>query len=246
MLDSFVADARVVVIGASGGIGGAFVDALSADPGVGRIDACSRRPRASEASKVRHHALDLDDDGSLDALDAALAEGGPLDLVIVATGALHDGGDLVPEKSWRQVERAGLERAFALNTIGPALVAKRLVPRLRRDHKAVFAAVSARVGSIGDNGLGGWYAYRASKAALNQIIRTFAIELARRAPAAACIGLHPGTVATDLSAPFQASVPSGKLFTPAYAVDRLLGVIDGVGPADTGRLLAWDGEVIPY
>lgn len=127
----------------------------------------------------------------------------------------------------------------------PALVAKHFLPLLARDRKSVFAALSARVGSISDNQLGGWHAYRASKAALNMLLRTFAIELARRNPRAVCVGLHPGTVDTGLSAPFQANVPEGKLFTPDFAAARLLEVVDRLKPDDSGHVFAWDGQLIP-
>ena len=247
MLTSFRTPLRTVVVGAGGGIGRAFVDALAADAAVGRIEACARRPLQDLPPQAVAHRLDLDDDASIDALAAALAEGPSLDLVVVATGMLHDEGrGLAPEKTWRQLDRAALRRSFEVNAIGPALVAQRLVPLLRRDGKAVFAALSARVGSIEDNQLGGWYAYRAAKAALNQLLRTVAIELARRAPQAVCVGLHPGTVDTGLSKPFQGGVAAGKLFTPEAAAHDLLGVLDGLGPDDSGRLFAWDGKRIPF
>jgi NAD(P)-dependent dehydrogenase (short-subunit alcohol dehydrogenase family) len=136
--------------------------------------------------------------------------------------------------------------AFAVNGAGPLLLAKHLEPLLPRRERAVFASLSARVGSIGDNRLGGWYAYRASKAAQNMFIRTLAIELARRARGAICVALHPGTTDTELSRPFQGGVPESKLFTAERAVEQLLRVIDGLGPGDTGRFIAWNGERIPW
>lgn len=131
---------------------------------------------------------------------------------------------------------------FAINAIGPALVAKHVLPLLPREGKAVFAALSARVGSISDNRLGGWYGYRASKAALNQLIRTLSIELARQRKDAICVGLHPGTVDSPLSRPFQSSVE--RLFTPMFAAERLLTVIEGLDVTQSGQLLAWDGSTI--
>ena len=136
--------------------------------------------------------------------------------------------------------------AFRLNTTGPALVAKHFLPLLARDRKAAFAALSARVGSIEDNGLGGWYAYRASKAALNMAIKTLSIELARRYPLALCVGLHPGTVDTALSKPFQAGVPQERLFSPAQSARHLLSVLDELTAEDSGKLFAWDGRRIPF
>ncbi len=171
---------------------------------------------------------------------------GAFDLVLVATGVLHEVGGLQPEKSWRALDAGSLEKAFTVNSIAPALVAKHFLPLLIRDRKAVFAALSARVGSIEDNTLGGWYAYRASKAALNMLIKTLSIELARRNPSATCIALHPGTVDTALSKPFQHSVPNGKLFSPELAAKKLLGVLDGITTEDSGNLMAWDGTRIPF
>lgn len=139
-----------------------------------------------------------------------------------------------------------LARSFAINAIGPALVAKHILPLLPQDERAVFAAISARVGSIGDNRLGGWYGYRASKAALNQLIKTFSIELARRHSEAVCVGLHPGTVDTALSKPFQGSVPARQLFESDKAARQLLNVLDGLNPSDTGNLFAWDGSRLPF
>ncbi len=162
--------------------------------------------------------------------------------MIVATGILQGDG-IAPEKSSRELSADGLARYFAVNTIGPALVAKHFLPLLSRG-PAVFAALSARVGSIGDNRLGGWYGYRASKAALNMIVRTLAIELARTRPEAVCIALHPGTVDTGLSQPFQRGVPPGQLFTPQRSAEALLDVLAGLTPADSGGCFAWDGQRI--
>jgi NAD(P)-dependent dehydrogenase (short-subunit alcohol dehydrogenase family) len=139
-----------------------------------------------------------------------------------------------------------METAFRLNTIGPALVAKHFLPLLAKDRKSVFAAISARVGSIEDNHLGGWYAYRASKAALNMVIKTLSIELARRNTNALCVGLHPGTVDTPLSTPFQSGVPEAKLFSAARSARHLLTVLDNLTPENSGCLYAWDGSQIPF
>jgi NAD(P)-dependent dehydrogenase (short-subunit alcohol dehydrogenase family) len=243
-MQSLVDGARAVVVGASGGIGAAVVAALERDDRIGPIDAWSRRPMQLGGT-VRAATVDVTDEGAIEAAAARLGDG-PLDLVLVTTGILHDDAGLRPEKSWRHLDAASLARSYAINAIGPALVAKHLLPKLRRDHKAVFAALSARVGSIEDNHIGGWYAYRASKAALNQLLRTLAIELARRRPEAVCVGLHPGTTDTALSAPFQANVPEGKLFTPTFVADRLLTVVDGLDASASGGLYAWDGARIPF
>jgi NAD(P)-dependent dehydrogenase (short-subunit alcohol dehydrogenase family) len=163
--------------------------------------------------------------------------------VIVATGVLHHGE--APERSYRAMTAEHLLRDYRINAVGPALAAKHFLPLLPKDRRTVFAALSARVGSISDNRLGGWHSYRASKAALNMILKTLAIELARSHPLAIVAGLHPGTVDTSLSAPFQKGVAEGRLFDPAYSAAQLLTVIEGLTPADSGRVLAWDGQVVP-
>ncbi len=171
---------------------------------------------------------------------------GELHLVIVATGVLHDGFTLQPEKSWSDLNGSSMQTAFQVNTIGPALVAKHFLPLLARNRKTIFAALSARVGSIGDNHLGGWYAYRASKAALNMIIKTLSLELIRRNPNAVCVGLHPGTVDTPLSKPFQSGVAQQKLFSPRQSALHLLNLFDCLGPQDSGNVYAWDASRVPF
>ena len=168
-----------------------------------------------------------------------------LHLAIHAAGMLH-AADLEPEKHVRQVRLANLQRVFALNAFASILLASALLPLLDHGQACVFAALSARVGSIGDNRLGGWYAYRASKAAQNQLVRTFALELARRNRRATCLLLHPGTVATPLSAPFLARVPAHRRFSPDRAARQLLVIIARATPGDSGRFLAWDDRPIPW
>ena len=230
-----------VVIGAAGGIGSALVDRLCADPAFDRVFACSRKPTGRTDAAAVHLDLALED--TIAAAAARVAGTGPVALVIVATGFLHDGGHQ-PEKTFKRLDAAFLAKTFQINAIGPALVAKHFLPLLPRQGRAVFAALSARVGSISDNELGGWYGYRASKAALNMLIRTAAIELARTHEEAICVGLHPGTVATGLSGPFQASVPAQRLFAPEAAAGHLLRVLDGLQPEASGGCFAWDGKRI--
>jgi NAD(P)-dependent dehydrogenase (short-subunit alcohol dehydrogenase family) len=189
--------------------------------------------------------FDFTDEESLVAAAQALQEVGPFDLILVATGLLQGEG-ISPEKNMRALTSDGLAKSFESNVIGPAMSAKYLVPLLRRDSKAVFATLSARVGSISDNRLGGWYAYRASKAALNMILKTLSIEVGRRFKNQLIIGLHPGTVDTNLSKPFQGNVPEGKLFTPEYSAGKLLEVVDGLSAADSGNLYDWAGERIEF
>ena len=234
---------RALVFGASGGVGGALVGALAADARCAVVHAAARRPQPT-GPKVVPHAFALEAEASIAACVAAAAADGPIDLVIVATGLLHDEA-MQPEKTWRALDADALARAFAVNAIGPALVAKHALGHLPREGKAVFAVLSARVGSIADNRLGGWHAYRASKAALNMLVKTLAIELARRNGEAVCVSLHPGTVDTALSAPFQSSRRDG-LFTPDESAAHLLRVIDGLNGEDSGGLFAWDGQAIPF
>ena len=244
--ESFAVPMKTAIIGSSGGIGAAFCRQLQAHPAVQHIAACSRHDRQT-GPKIEHIPLDLEDEGSIAeaAVNAAdLVE--QLDLIIVATGILHDANGLRPEKTWRSLDPESLDRVFRINTIGPALIAKHFLPLLARESKSVFAALSARVGSIGDNKMGGWHAYRASKAALNMLIRNFAIELNRRNPHAIAVGLHPGTTDTSLSKPFQANLPKGRLFSPDYAASRMLQVIDDLKPVDSGQLYAWDGSSIAF
>lgn len=235
---------NAVVIGASGGIGKALVAALLADE-VAQVHGLSRSGAPVSSSGEIASRIDIRDEASIAAAAGRVRETGPVDLVVVATGLLHDGA-VQPEKTYRSLSADALAEYFAVNTIGPALVAKHFLPLLPRDRRAVFACLSARVGSIGDNGLGGWYGYRASKAALNMLIKSLSIELARTRPEAICVGLHPGTVDTGLSAPFQSGVAPEKLFTPAVSARCLLDVVKTLTPDQTGGCYSWDGaRIVP-
>ena len=226
-----------VVVGASGGIGAALVEALVEEGGFDTVHRFSRSARGDDH-------LDFDDEASVAAAARRVAADSPV-LVLVATGLLHEGGHL-PEKAMRDLDAAWMARQFAVNAIGPALVAKHFLPVMPKTGRCVFAALSARVGSIGDNKLGGWYGYRAAKAALNQLIRTAAIEERRRNDRSIVVCLHPGTVDTPLSQPFQANVRPDQLFTPARAAVQLLDVIDGLKAPDSGKVFDWEGkEVAP-
>lgn len=233
-LGSFPESGVALVFGAGGGIGGALVDAIQS---TGKFKAVIGLSRSTSP------AIDLLDESSLEQAAAFAAGQGELRLVIVATGFLHNEQHR-PEKNWRQLDAVHLAHSFALNAIGPALIMKHVLPRLPRSGKAVFAALSARVGSIGDNRLGGWYSYRAAKAGLNQLVRTAAVELARRSPDALCIALHPGTVATPLSAPFAAT--GLAVHSPAVAARNLLGVIDQLSADATGGFFDWRGQPVPW
>ena len=199
-------------------------------------------PPEKESTRARIGHLDLEDEATITEAANSIAE--PLDLVIVASGILWRGEALRPEKTMRELDAHNLSRLFAVNATGPALVAKHFLPKLRRKSKTVFAALSARVGSISDNRLGGWYAYRASKAALNMLLKSLAIEHARRFPDSVVAGLHPGTVDTPLSRPYTSRTPRERLFDADASARYLLSVIDGLRPEDSGCVFAWDGSRI--
>lgn len=228
---------RSVVIGSTGGLGRALVAELRS-----RGDAVIGLARTPSGDAP---AIDITDEASIATAADAVRTGGPISTVIMATGLLH-GDRLGPEKKLDELNGSRLLRLFEVNAIGPALVAKHFLPLLPRRDRGVFAALSARVGSISDNRLGGWYGYRASKAALNMLIRTMAIEVARSRPNAVCVGLHPGTVDTPLSKPYQAGVPSGRLFTTSVSASHLVDVLEQLTPDQSGRCFAWDGrEIMP-
>lgn len=244
-LASFKDGARVAIVGASGGIGGAFVKRLADAERVAAVHAFSRSETDPPNDKVSWHALDLEEESSIERAAESIGDE-KLDLVLVLTGLLHAGDDIRPERRLSELELANLDKLFRVNAVGPALVAKHFLGKLRRREKTVFAALSARVGSISDNRLGGWASYRTSKAALNQLMRGIAIEQSRRHPNSIVVTLHPGTVDTALSKPFTANTPDDKLFSPETAADHLLRVIDELKPGDAGGLFAWDGTRIEY
>lgn len=227
-----------VVIGASGGIGGAFEAALIEEGGFDAVHGFAR-------SRGGPQHLDLLDEASIAAAAAYVAKGAPPTLVIVATGVLH-AGEHGPEKAVRDLDPEWLARTYAVNAIGPALVAKHFLPIMPRGARTVFAALSARVGSITDNQLGGWYGYRASKAALNMLVRNLAIEERRRNSRAIVVALHPGTVDTALSRPFQGNVQPGRLFDPERAALQLLDVVEELKATDSGKLFDFEGKEIAF
>jgi NAD(P)-dependent dehydrogenase (short-subunit alcohol dehydrogenase family) len=219
-----------VVFGASGAIGGALARKLKV-----------RGDTVWEFSRSGPAHVDICDKNMIAA--AAQQAGNQLDLVIVATGFLHNQSHQ-PEKSLRQIEPGHLIQSFMINAMGPALVMKYFLPRLARRRRSIFAVLSARVGSIADNQLGGWYSYRASKAALNQLVKTASVELARTNPSAICLALHPGTVETALSAPFHKT--SLQVRSPDEAARDLLAVLENAGPGQSGTFLDYAGTPIPF
>lgn len=238
-------DKSACVIGAAGGIGAALATHL-ADRGYRQIYLGSRSPATKPEDIFRPFAIDITDVASIERAAEGIAADGGLDLLVVTTGLLHREPDIRPERSFRQIDRGAMETVLSVNTIGPALVARSFLPVLARDRRTVAAFLSARVGSIADNRLGGWHSYRASKAALNALVRCFAIEARTRNRDAIVAALHPGTVDTPLSQPFQRGVPAGQLFSAEESARRLLDVVDGLGPEDSGGFFAWDGSTIPF
>lgn len=225
---------NIAVIGASGGIGKAFVDVLS-----------SQYPTANlyQFSRTGEYRIDYASENSIAEAASIASNTGSLDAVIVTNGMLHN-QEIMPEKSIKELTRDKFQQLFEVNTIVPSLIAKYFLPHLNRDNTSIFAALSARVGSISDNELGGWYSYRASKAALNMIIKNAAIEMGRRNKNAIIVGLHPGTVDTELSRPFHKNIPLEQLLTPHESVTKLLEVLASLTPAESGKCFSWNREEI--
>lgn len=231
-----VAKTSAVVIGASGGIGAAFEAALVEEGTFAAVHGFAR-------SRTGSLHLDLLDEASIAAAAVHVAKGPPPGLVIVATGLLH-ADDHGPEKALRELDPQWLAHVYAVNAIGPALVAKHFLPLVPKGMRSIFAALSARVGSTSDNHLGGWHGYRASKAALNMLVRNLAIEERRRNDRGIVVALHPGTVDTALSRPFQGSVAPGRLFDAERAALQLLDVIEELKITDSGKLFDFEGKEI--
>ncbi len=191
-------------------------------------------------------AVDLRDEASIEAAAARIAIMGAPSTVMVASGMLHGPG-VTPEKTYRGLSQDAFAALFAINVIGPAMVSKHLLPLMPRRGRSVFAVLSARVGSIGDNRLGGWYGYRASKAALNMLVHTLAVEHGRTHPEAVCVLLHPGTVRTPLSEPFAPKLEAGAhILDPAQSAEALLDVLAHLNPNQSGGFFAWNGAPIPW
>ncbi|MBY6204944.1 SDR family oxidoreductase [Halomonas denitrificans] len=251
-MSSFPGDGAALVQGASRGIGLGFVRRLLDCGRFERVFATCRDPASADALNgiddpaLTVLQLDVTRPASIrDATAEVEASGMPIRLLLNVAGLLHD-EQQAPEKRLEDLDADALARSFAVNSIGPALVLEAFRPQLARRGRTVVAALSARVGSIGDNRLGGWYAYRASKAALNQLMRTASVELARRNRNALVVLLHPGTTDTGLSEPFQENVPDDQLFPVDRACRQLLDVIDGLGEGDSGGFFAWDGQRIEW
>ncbi|WP_110685853.1 SDR family NAD(P)-dependent oxidoreductase [Salinicola aestuarinus] len=246
MLDQLASRFTALVTGAGGGIGGAMIERLLETTEVGKVYAISRRPTAFGDERVIGIQADITTADGLSQVAASVGDE-PLHLLFNTVGMLHDpAGNIAPEKRLESLDAAALATLFHVNASTPALLIKALSRSLKGGHPALVASLSARVGSIEDNGFGGWYGYRASKAAHNMLLRTAAIELARYNRQAIVLCLHPGTTDTRLSEPFQASVPEGKLFTPAFVADSLLQVMTDRRPEESGSFWDWAGKRIPW
>ena len=245
--------ANALVVGASQGIGLGFVKSLLEQDQIAQVYATYRhRETANELfelqesySQLKCLQVDITEEAQIAAAASQIKESSQqLHLAIYCVGLLHE-GELTPEKSLRQINSENLINYFQVNSIGAILLAKHLMPLFKKQ-ESVFACISAKVGSIGDNRLGGWYGYRASKAALNMFLKTTAIEYSRRCPKTRVLSLHPGTTDTRLSAPFQKNVPPGKLFPVEHTVDLLSKVIEQTTIKDSGKFFSWDGSELPW
>ena len=235
---------NVAVIGSSGAIGNSISKLLKSEISVESVYNFSRSAISESSEKEKNIYIDIENEDSIIESIKKIPKDIKFDLIFVATGILHNDEDIYPEKSIKDISGNELKKVLMVNTIGPALIGKYFIPFLNKNNRNVFAFLSARVGSISNNKIGGWYSYRASKSALNQIIKNFSIEIKRSNPNSIFVGLQPGTVKSNLSKPFQKNVNSENLFSPDYSAKKLLDVINNLSIEDTGKLFAWDGEEI--
>jgi len=246
---------HTLIVGASRGIGLAWVEHMLKLSPTSQIIAAARSASTNEALAVLEQThpnqltrldLDITDEDSVANSVASLADQS-LGMVVNTTGVLHDSSmGVFPEKRLEDLKWSSFESLMRINAYSNAFLLGQVLPKFKKDQQTYFAALSARVGSISDNRIGGWYSYRASKAALNQLLKTASIETKRRHPQLILAALHPGTTDTDLSKPFQANVPAEKLFTPQFVAEHLMSVLMGLTPDDSGGFFAWDGQPIPY
>ena len=246
---------NVLIVGASQGIGLGFVRQMLRDNNYRKVYAACRYPQNANLlvslleeypERLTIVPMDITSESQiLTSLEIIGQEISKLHLVINCVGLLHD-ENLQPEKSLRQINAENLLRYFQINSIGSVLLAKHLLPFFRHGQRSIFASISAKIGSIEDNKLGGWYGYRASKAALNMFMRTVAIEYSRKCPKNIVVMLHPGTTDTRLSRPFQKNVPSEKLFSVERSVNQLLNIINGLNETNSGQFFSWDGTQLPF
>ncbi|MBO6503308.1 MAG: SDR family NAD(P)-dependent oxidoreductase [Kordiimonadaceae bacterium] len=234
----------VALVWGTGGIGSALAFRLLQQGKFERVVCVSRRAEVEVPDGAEFFAADFLDENSIKSVANGVRALGELQQVIVATGVLHT-DEVQPEKSMRALSADNIEYVHRINCVGPVLVAKHLIPLMPLKKRVVFAAISARVGSISDNRLGGWHSYRASKASLNMMLKGLSIEWARKNPDSICVGLHPGTVDSALSEPFQTGVPAEKLFSPTHSAAMLVDTLDGLNGSDTGSVFDYAGKTVP-
>ena len=234
----------IAIIGSSGAIGNSICEVLLNEYPIKKLYKFSRKIQSKDTDKIKNILIDIEDENSIKESVKHIPKDVKFDLIFVATGLLHNENGVFPEKSIKDINTGMFQKILLVNTIGPALIGKYFIPLMKKDIKSVFAFLSAKVGSISDNKIGGWYSYRASKAALNQIIKNFSIEISRTNNNAIFVGLQPGTVKSFLSKPFQKNVNSQTLFTPNYSAKKLLKLIDSLDHEDSGKLFSWNGEEI--
>ena len=236
---------NIVITGVGGAIGQAFVNRIATIDSVEKINVFSRSKQNFHSKKVFDHVINYKIEDEIKEAADFSSKNNTLDLVIVTNGILHD-NNIFPEKKISDITEEKFKEVFFINTILPSIIAKHFIPKLSKNNQSILAFMSARVGSISDNKLGGWYAYRASKSALNMMIKNLSIEVGRKNKNAILVGLHPGTVNSKLSKPFQSNVPEKKLFTPDQSVSYLLQVLSKLKNEDSGKIFAWDGsEILP-
>lgn len=236
---------KIIIIGSSGAIGKAFVKFYEEQNSSNIIYSFSRSNKQIDNGNTINSYIDLENDDSITEASEFCKKEDYFDKIIITTGILHE-GDLSPEKTFRNINSMSMSKVFSVNTIGPSMIAKNFIPLLNKEKKSFMGFLSARVGSISDNRIGGWYSYRASKSALNMIIKSLSIEVARNNPNAIIAGLHPGTVDSNLSNPFQKNVKEGKLFSPDYSISKMADVINGLTHQNSGDCFAWDGQKIEF
>ena len=234
----------VAIIGASGGVGSAILDQCLTSQSITSIHCFSRQCVSSADSRVHYHHIDYSDERTIQNALENLPPELTFDLIFIATGALHD-NNMMPEKSISQYSAEKAQHFYLINTIGPSLIMKHFGSRLTPQRVCIFAALSARIGSIGDNRLGGWYSYRASKAALCMMMKSFSIEISRRHKQAICVTLHPGTVDSELSKPFQKNINPSTLMTPKQSALQLISTLSQLNVEQSGSQFAYDGQLIP-
>lgn len=244
----FQEEIRAIVIGGSGGLGQQFVQQLCASSLCTSVWSTYRNNSPTFSNpKLTWNSLDITDENSIQEWTNQMKESGfSPNFVLNCCGVLHTEQGIQPEKTWRHLNLEQMQQVFAINAFGPALLSKHIIPLMPRTNRAIFASVSARVGSISDNHIGGWYSYRASKAAHNMLIKTISIEAQRKRKELICVSLHPGTVDTALSQPYTKRYDPKKLFTPQQSCDYLSAVLQQLSPTDTGSFFAWDGQPILF